>query len=68
MKTESIYIEGMACQHCVASVTAGLESCNGVNAVRVSLEEKLAEVTYDTDLVSRDALISVIEDLGFDAR
>ncbi len=68
MQTEIIKIEGMACNHCTSAVISALGNTQGVTAVIVSLEEKQAEITYDLGKVSREQLVAIICDLGFDAK
>ena len=58
-------IEGMACNHCTSNVASSLSGLSGVNDVKVSLENKCAEVSYDDTQITSDALCDVIEDLGF---
>ncbi|MCF0147680.1 MAG: cation transporter [Clostridium sp.] len=58
-----INIECMSCNHCVAHVKEALEGINGVNLVRVSLEEKNAIVETE---VNNDTLINAIEEEGYD--
>ena len=60
-----IKVEGMMCMHCVKSVTDVLQALDGVANVCVDLASKT--VSLDTDESRRDELISIIEDLGFDA-
>lgn len=60
-----LYIEGMACNHCASNVSASLSGLSGVHDVEVSLENKCAEVAYDDKKITPDALIDVIEELGF---
>ncbi len=45
MKTVTIGIEGMACEHCSGRVDKALRALNGVSEVEVSLEKKNAVVT-----------------------
>ena len=66
MKT-IINIEGMSCMHCVAAVKNALENLNGVTAVEVILEKKIAEIEYESDIINTDDMISAIEEQGFDA-
>lgn len=61
----TIGIEGMSCQHCVKSVTDGLKELPGVKKVKVSLEDKNAEVTYDKDKISLDDIKKEVEEIGF---
>lgn len=67
MKTQMISIEGMSCNHCVASVTAALTEQKGVTDVKVSLEDKNAVVTFDETAVACETLVQAIENIGFDA-
>lgn len=66
MKT-IINIEGMSCMHCVAAVKNALKNLNGVTAVEVFLEKKIAEIEYESDIINTDDMISAIEEQGFDA-
>ena len=61
--SQTLAIDGMSCQHCVASVRKALDSLEGVE-VR-SVEIGTAEVTSD---VPRGELVAAIEDAGFSVR
>ncbi len=65
MKTVTIPIEGMMCNHCTASVTSALTALSGVSEVRVSLEAKNAQVTFDETKCQEKGICDVIEELGF---
>jgi len=58
-------IDGMACNHCTASVTSAITALNGVESADVSLEEKSAAVVYDSSKVTADAIADVVDELGF---
>ncbi|MDO5388763.1 MAG: heavy metal translocating P-type ATPase [Clostridia bacterium] len=64
-KMKKISIEGMMCGHCVAHVEKALKSVEGVTEVKVSLENKCAEVSGD---VSDDALKKAVEDAGYEVK
>lgn len=66
MKTNILMIEGMACNHCTAAVNTALSSIDGVACVSVSLEEKSATITYDTDKVTLRQLTGTVDELGFE--
>jgi copper chaperone len=51
----------------VKSVTGVLTALDGVAKAEVSLEQKQAVVEFDAGKVTRDQLMAVIEDAGFDA-
>lgn len=67
MKNITIAIEGMACGHCSARVEKALAAVPGVSKVVVSLEEKNA-IVEATDTVSKEALVQVVVDAGYDAK
>jgi copper chaperone len=67
METTTIKVDGMSSGGCVKSVTGVLTALDGVAKVEVSLEQKQAVVEFDAAKVSRDQLMAVIEDAGFDA-
>ena len=57
-------VPGMMCMHCVKSVTDALNGMDGVSDVAVELESKTVSLTADESL--KPAIISTVEDLGFD--
>jgi copper chaperone len=67
METTTIKVDGMSCGGCVKSVTGVLAALDGVAKAEVSLEQKQAVVEFDAGKVTRDQLMAVIEDAGFDA-
>lgn len=64
--TETISVPEVHCGHCVSSIEGALRPMGGVEDAAVDLETKSVTVTYDTDTVSRDALVTAIEDQGYD--
>lgn len=67
MENTVIKVGGMSCQGCVKNITGVLSGLAGVTSAEVSLEAGEAKVAFDPQLVARDALVSAIEDAGFDA-
>ena len=65
MKKIELVIEGMHCQGCVKRVENALGALDGVNDVKVELEDKIATVEYDTQKVSLEEIKEAIEDIGF---
>lgn len=59
-----ISIDGMACEHCVATVKAALESIDAVKSAKVELKKNSATVKL-TDNVSDDILTKAVTDAGF---
>lgn len=60
-------VEGMSCNHCVASVRKALEGLDGVREADVNLEDKKARVELDKDLADQ-VLVKAVEDAGFSAK
>ncbi|MBS1131433.1 MAG: Heavy metal transport/detoxification protein [Proteobacteria bacterium] len=67
MENTVIRIGGMSCQGCVKNITGVLSAMAGVSSVEVSLEAAEGRVAFDSQVVTRDALVNAIEDAGFDA-
>jgi len=63
-----ILIDGMRCKNCVGHVEKALNAQNGVLSVAVSLENRNAIVEIDSDKLSPESLVAVIEDEGYNAR
>ena len=63
--TKTIFIEGMSCGHCSKRVEDALKSVNGVKSVKVSLEEKKADVILKND-VDNEILKNAVEEVGFE--
>lgn len=62
-----ISIGGMTCAACTGNVETALLKLEGIQRVLVSLPFQEARVVHDAD-VSKDAMISAIEDAGYDAK
>ena len=54
----------MSCMHCVKKVEENLKKIKGVKSVKVSLEEKKADIILKQE-VENDVLKQTVEDLGF---
>lgn len=58
-------IEGMSCGHCENRVKSALTSVEGLELIRVSASEDLAEINVaDEEMLT--AAIDAIEDAGYD--
>lgn len=64
----TLQIEGMTCQGCVQSVTRVLQALPGVQSVTVSLERHAADLRYDPQQVTPEAMRAAVEGAGFDVR
>jgi len=61
---KQVKVNGMSCQHCVASVTDALSKVDGVSTVSVDLDSGMASFEAP-DSVSMDAVKAAIEQIGF---
>ena len=59
----TVKINGMSCQHCVASVTKAIEDVSGVSQVSVDLNK--GEATYDGE-VDQLVIKEAITKIGFE--
>lgn len=57
----------MHCEGCVKRLTNVLSELDGVSNVKVSLENKNAEVEYDEDKLELDDIKQGVSDAGFEA-
>lgn len=60
MKTETLNIHGMNCGHCSNAVKNLSEEVEGVDAAMVNLENNTAEVSFDENITSVEAIIENI--------
>ena len=61
MSTYRGTVDGMTCQHCVASVTEEVSALAGVSAVEVDLASGSLQVTSDVPLAREDVVAAVTE-------
>lgn len=62
---KTLVIEGMMCGHCTGRVQKALEAVEGVEEVRMSLEDKTAEVETG-DGVTEQALTEAVKAAGYE--
>ncbi len=60
-------VEGMQCEHCMASVENALTALDGVISAKVDLKKKTAAVSLAGD-VSDDVLVKAVTDAGFQVK
>ena len=64
---KTLVIEGMMCGHCTGRVQKALEAVEGVMEVRMSLEDKTAEVETG-DGVMEQALTEAVTAAGYEVK
>ncbi|MGP9492604.1 heavy-metal-associated domain-containing protein [Psychrobacter sp. AOP7-B1-24] len=66
-QTRIIKIDGMTCGGCVASVYNATADIDGLDDISIELIDNQATVTFDDSKTSVEAIVSAIDDAGFDA-
>ena len=66
-QTQLIKIDGMTCGGCVASVYNATADIDGLDDRSIELIDNQATVTFDDSKTNVEAIVSAIEDAGFDA-
>jgi copper chaperone len=59
----TLSIEGMSCQHCVASVKKALDAVEGVTTAEVAVGS--ATITFDESKTDRNAIAGAVQDAGY---
>ncbi len=65
-KSDVLKVEGMSCSHCENAVKSAVGSLDGVENVVVDLKCKNVTVYYDDEIVTREDIISQIDDQGYE--
>jgi copper chaperone len=65
--TTTLLVDGMTCDHCVASIRKAVGGVDGVTDVAVDLPSGQVTVTADT-APDPQALRAAVEDAGYDLR
>lgn len=65
--TSTFHVTGMTCGGCEVGVRRAVGKLEGVEEVEASHEEGTATITYQANMVTPDAIIAAIEELGYTA-
>ncbi|NGQ95905.1 heavy-metal-associated domain-containing protein [Brevibacillus sp. SYP-B805] len=66
MKNVTLQVEGMSCNHCVATIEGALREIGASG--KVDLAGKTVSVTFDEEKVSLEAVKEAIEEQGYDVK
>lgn len=64
MKTVTLQVQGMSCQHCVQAIEGALKEIGA--AGKVDLANHVVEVSFDENVLSLDQIKTAIEEQGYD--
>jgi copper chaperone len=66
MKTVTLDVRGMSCNHCVTSIEGALNKVAGVGQAKVDLAAGQVMVSFDESAVSLDEVKETVEEQGYD--
>ncbi|XP_015117759.1 copper-transporting ATPase 1 isoform X2 [Diachasma alloeum] len=67
LSTVKMKINGMSCQSCVNNIERTIGAQQGVNNIKVLLDDKTGYVDYDSREISASELIEAVNEMGFEA-
>jgi copper chaperone len=66
MTTVTLSVPDISCGHCKSSIEGAVAPMDGVATAEVAIDARTVAVDYDESSVSLDAIITAIEDQGYD--
>lgn len=66
MQNVTLKVQGMSCGHCVNAVESSVGKLNGIELVKVNLNEAEVAVTFNDAQVSLQQIKETIEEQGYD--
>lgn len=68
MTNKVFNVPDIHCDHCASSIEGAVGSIEGVEKVKVQIEDRTVEVTYDDVSVKLDEIVSMIEGQGYEVK
>jgi copper chaperone CopZ len=69
MTVKTIFkITGMHCGSCAMNIDGELEDTDGVTTAVTNYAKSQTEITYNTEKISPEQIISIIKKTGYDAK
>ena len=65
---EILTIQGMTCINCQEKIEKKLKKTKGISYARVSFQKDLAEITFDQSLITKEKIVLIIRELGYDVK
>ena len=66
MENVTLHVKGMSCGHCVKAVEGSVGELQGVDQVKVNLEDGLVTVSFDKAIVTLEKIKETIDDQGYE--
>ena len=64
--TTTLSVPDISCGHCKSSIEGAVAPLDGVDAVEVHIDDKTVELTFDGAEATLQAIVTAIEDQGYD--
>ncbi|CAF1090663.1 unnamed protein product [Rotaria sordida] len=65
--TQEILIDDMTNENCVRTIENTVIKLNGIQSIKVSFEDKLGTIVYNSNIIDINKILKYIKDLGFNA-
>ena len=66
MTTITLSVPDISCGHCKTSIEGAVAPLDGVEHAEVTIDTRSVDVTFDVESIDRDAIITAIEDQGYE--
>ncbi|WP_040980563.1 MULTISPECIES: copper chaperone CopZ [Oceanobacillus] len=66
MENVTLNVQGMSCGHCISSIEGNVGELNGVESVKVHLQDGKVDVSFNPKQVELKDIREVIEEQGYD--
>ncbi len=66
MKTETLSVPDISCDHCKMSIEGATSALTGVTESTVDIPGKTVTITYEADTLGIDEIVSAIEEQGYE--
>ena len=68
MTNQVFNVPDIHCDHCASSIEGAVGGIEGVEKVKVQIEERTVDVTYDDGSVDTAAIVTAIEGQGYEVK
>lgn len=68
MTSQVFNVPDIHCDHCATSIEGAVGAIEGVENVKVQIEERTVEVTYDDGSVDVAEIVTAIEGQGYEVK
>ncbi len=65
MTTKTFSVPDIHCGGCAASIEGAVGKLDGVDEVKVKLDDHTVDVNFDESSIQTDSIVSAIEDQGY---